>query len=193
VPAASQPRVTVEQLDYQREAGRFGADVLVSGDTMAPLRLRLSGELDEMAVLPVPARRLAAGSVLRADDLVPARVEVATLRGEVVRDAAQAEGMAVRRAEAAGRPLPVADLQRPDAVAKGAHVALELRSPGLAVEAQGLALEAGALGARIRVLNPVSRMVVEGDVTGPGRVAVAPDSVPLPADARLAAALVAQP
>ena len=35
------------------------------------------------------------------------------------------------------------------------------------------------MGERVRVLNPVSRAVLEAEVTGPGRVRVRPDSVPL--------------
>ena len=191
IPLSGQPRATVEQLDYQRETGRFSAAMLVSGAAMSPLRLRLSGQVSEIAVIPVPAHPLAGGSVVRAADLMPARVRVATLRGEVVRDAAQAEGMALRRAAPAGQPLPLADLRRPAAVLKGGRVTLELHAPGLAVVAQGVALAAGAIGERIQVLNPVSRMVVEGEVIGPDHVAVAADSVPLPADARAAGAFAA--
>lgn len=189
VPLSSVPQVAVEQLAYQRESGRFAADVLVSGEAMAPLRLRVSGAIDEIAVIPVPAQRLAAGSVLRATDLVLAPVHVATLRGEVVRGLARAEGMALRRAVAAGQPLPVADLERPDAVTKGAHVTLELRSPGLTLAAVGVALEPGALGARVRILNPNSHAIVEGEVVGPQQVAVAPGAAPLAAEARLTADL----
>ena len=39
-------------------------------------------------------------------------------------------------------------------------------------------MEAGAIGERIRVLNPVSRAVVEAEVIGPDRVRVAPDAMP---------------
>lgn len=193
VPLGSQPHTLVEQMEYQRDSGRFTADVLVSGDAMPPMRLRLVGNVAEVAEVAVPSRRLAAGSVLRPGDLVPARVRSASLRGEAVRDLEQAAGMAVRRAIMPGQPLLIADLQRPIVVAKGAHVAMELRSPGLAVAAQGIALAAGAVGERIQVLNPSSRMVVDGEITGTDRVAVAPDSVPLPADARLISALGVAP
>jgi flagella basal body P-ring formation protein FlgA len=189
LPLASDPHALVEQLDYQNGSGRFAADVLVSGEAMAPIRLRLSGEVDEVAVIPVPSHRIPAGGIVRAADLVPLRVHVAALRGDVVRDVAQADGMSVRRAAASGQPLPIAELARPAAVGKGASVTLQLVSPGLALSVQGVALQPGAVGERIRVLNPVSRMIVEGDVVGVDHVAVAADSVPVPSDARLAAAL----
>ena len=190
VPAEAVPTVTVEQVDYEGATGRFTAAVLVSGPAMEPMRLRLSGQLDEFAHVLVPTHRLAAGSVLRAGDLVAATVRAASLRGEVVRQPAQALGQALRHAAAEGQPLPLDTLQRPVAVAKGAHVAMEIRMPGLAVVAQGTALESGAMGERIQVLNPGSHMAVEGEIIGTDRVAVAPDTVPVPATG--AAAQVAE-
>ena len=48
-----------------------------------------------------------------------------------------------------------------------------------ALTAQGQAMETGAIGERIRVLNPVSRAVVEAEVIGPDRVRVAPNAFPM--------------
>ncbi len=180
------PAVTVEQADYDAASGHFSASVLVDGANMAPLRLRLEGQASELVELAVPARRLPAGTVLRETDLVRVTLRAAEAR-EAVREPAEAVGMALRHAVAAGRPLPLAELQPPLLVAKGAHVAMRLRAPGLSVSALGVALRAGALGERIDVLNPASRMVVEGEVSGPDQVTVAPDSVPVPAGDQVAA------
>jgi flagella basal body P-ring formation protein FlgA len=183
VPTEATPAITVEQVDYEGETGRFTAAVLISGPAMAPLRMRLTGQLDAITHVLVPTHRLAPGSVLRRGDLMPATVRASTIRGDVVREPAQALGQAVRHAAAAGQPLPLAELQRPIAVAKGAHVAMEIRMPGLTVIAQGTALDSGALGERIQVLNPGSRMAVEGEIVGIDHVAVALDNVPVPASA----------
>jgi flagella basal body P-ring formation protein FlgA len=186
VALEAQPTVTVEQMDYEGGTGRFTASVLVSGAAMAPLRLRLLGAAAEIVDVLVPAHRLAAGAVLRAGDLVRASLRATAVRGDVVRAAGEAVGMALRHAAPAGQPVQLADLQPPLLVAKGARVAMQLQSFGLTVIAQGVALEAGALGERIQVINPASRMIVEGEVVGAGRVAVAPDSVPFAADAQVA-------
>jgi len=180
VPSEATPSVAVEQIDYEGATGRFTGVVLVTGAAMVPLRLRLTGQADEIAHVVVAARRLAAGSVLRPGDMKFAAVHASTLHGDVVRDPAQALGQALRHAAASGEPLPVAELQRPVAIAKGAHVTMEIHMPGLIVVAQGTALESGAFGDRIQVLNPVSHMQVEGEIVGVDRVAVAPDSVPVP-------------
>jgi flagella basal body P-ring formation protein FlgA len=108
-----------------------------------------------------------------------ARVRASTLRGEVARQPAQAVGLALRRQAIPGQPVLLSDLTRPLVVTKGARVAMQLVAPGLMLLTQGQAMEAGAMGERIQVLNTASRAVVEAEVVGPDRVRVAPNSVPL--------------
>jgi flagella basal body P-ring formation protein FlgA len=180
VPAEARPSVLVEQVDYESSTGHFSSVVLLSGEAMQPVRLRLAGAMFEVAHVLVPTHRLPAGTVLRAGDLVAATVRASTLRGDVAREAAQVLGDELRRPGVPGQPLLLADLQRPFAVLKGAHVTMEVRLPGLTVLVEGTALQPGALGERIDVLNPVSNLAVTGQVVGPDRVAVAADSAPLP-------------
>ena len=126
------------------------------------------------------------GAVLRAGDVKLARVRADLLRGEVLDTVDRAAGYTLRRPVPAGQPLLAADLTRPAAVAKGARVTMDLRAPGLQIALQGVAMAAGALGDQIPVLNPASRMLVQGEVVGPGRVAVAAGSAPIPADTQVA-------
>jgi len=179
VPAESQVRAEVEQMEYDGASGRFNATISVSGDGMLTVRQRLVGTLHEMAEVPVPVRRLTPGMVVLPSDLQFQRVRVAALRGEVARMPEQAVGMAVRRVMLPGQAFTLADLSRPLAVQKGARVMMQLVSGGLSLTAQGQALEAGTVGERIQVLNPNSRAVVEAEVVGPDRVRVASGSSPV--------------
>jgi flagella basal body P-ring formation protein FlgA len=74
----------------------------------------------------------------------------------------------------AGQPLALADLARPISVQRGATVQMQLMASGLLVTGQGMALESGAAGERIRVQNSGSRAVIEAEVIGPGRVRIVP-------------------
>ncbi len=56
---------------------------------------------------------------------------------------------------------------------------MQLQSDGITIAGQGQALEPGAIGERVRVLNIASRAVLEAEVTGPGKVRVEPGSTPL--------------
>lgn len=177
VPPEAAASVAVEQLAFAPGDERFTAGLLVTGRGMALLRLRVSGRLEAMQAALVAVHRLLPGDIVRASDLRQARLPAAMLRGGLVEDAALAEGLAVLHPVAAGQPVPLADLGRPEMVAGG-----------IEMTASGMALEAGAQGARIRVLNPVSRAVVLAEVTGADAVEVDPGSVPVRAGTDASAA-----
>jgi flagella basal body P-ring formation protein FlgA len=184
VPFEADPRPVVSDLQYDANTGRFSAALSVTGEAMDPLHLRVDGRVDDTAELPVATARLLAGSILRADDVRMARVHTTAIRGEVLHRPADAIGMQVKRQIAPGQPLGVSELMQPSIVQKGATVLLILDSPGIALTGQGQAVEAGAIGDRIRILNPSSRAVVEATVIGPDRVRVAPGAMPMTVSTR---------
>ncbi len=173
---AARPVVTDLQLDAS--SGRFTAVLSLAADAMQPVNMRVAGRVDDTVELPVAATRLPAGSVLRAEDVHMARVRTAAVHGEAVRRVQDAVGLQTKKPFAAGQPFAAGELMRPALVQKGATVLMVLDSPGLALTAQGQALEPGAIGERIRVLNPMSRAVVEAEVVGVDRVRVAPGGMP---------------
>ncbi len=182
IPTETKPEIAIEQMEYRRGAaddGRFTASVVISSAGTARQRLRIAGTLTEMGEVPALIHRLSPGVVITAADLRQVRIRASALRGAVVRTAEQAIGLAAHRTLLPGQPMLLADLGKPTLVAKGALVAMQLLSGGLILLANGQALEAGAQGDRITVLNPSSRAVVEAEVIASNRVRVLPDSIPL--------------
>jgi flagella basal body P-ring formation protein FlgA len=179
IAVEARPEADVEQLDFDAASGRFTASFLLTGDGVGTLRMRLDGVAREMIEIPVPRRRLTAGTVIGEDDLRMSRVRAALVRGDVVRSIEQAAGFAPRRSLFPEQPIALADITRPNAVFKGDRVAVELSAPGLTVAAQAVAAESAALGERVRIVNPGSRAVVEAQVVGPDRVRVLPGSLPI--------------
>jgi len=182
VPLEADPRPVVSGMDYDAGAGNFSAVLSVTADAMQPINMRVAGRVDDTVELPVATRRLLAGTVLRAEDVHMARVRVALVHTEVLHHAADAVGMQIRHQIAPGAPLAVNELMRPSMVQRGATVLMLLDSPGIALTAQGQALDSGAIGERIRVLNPVSRAVIEAEVIGPNQVRIAPNTMPVARD-----------
>ena len=179
VPLEANPRPVVSDLDYDAADGRFSALLSIAGEAMEPIAMRVGGRVDDTMELPVATRRLPAGAVIGNGDVHVARVRASLVHGEVVNRSGDAVGMQLRHTIAAGQPLAVGELVRPSLVQRGANVLMVLESAGIALTAQGQAVEAGAMGERIRVLNPSSHAVVEAEVTGADRVRVAPGSLPL--------------
>ena len=182
IPSETRPEIAIEQLDYTAggpDGGRFASSVAISGAGIGTQRLRIAGTVAEMIVLPVLTHRLLPGAIVVASDFQNLRLRAATVRGEIVQAPAQAIGRAARRTLMPGQPLALADFGAPELVTKGARVSMQLLNGGLTLLANGQAMEAGALGDRVSVLNPTSRAVIEAEVIGPGRVRVLPESSPL--------------
>ena len=179
IAAEGRAEIGIEQLEYDGTNNRFTATVAISGAGISSQKIRLAGTLIEMIELPVPTHRLLAGSVVRAEDLQPARMRAGPLTNDVAHGVEQIIGLAARRTISRGQPIALADLGKPVLVAKGARVSLLLQSGALIVSANGQAMESGALGDRITVLNPTSRSVIEAEIIGAGRARVLPDSAPI--------------
>ncbi len=172
VPAEATARGEVGQLDYNPTEGRFTAVLSVTAAGMTPAHARLSGRVMEMVELPVAAHRMMPGDVIGAADIQMGRLRANVIRGEVAQVPAQAIGMALRHPVGPGAPLLLADLGRPFMVQKGEAVQMQLEAPGISLSAQGVAMESGATGERVRVLNAQSRAIVDAEVSGTGRVRV---------------------
>lgn len=112
------------------------------------------------------ARLLAPGTILVPADLVmPEDQSGAAVARSVV-------GMRLTRAMPAGARLGPADVAAPYVVRRNAIVTMRFASGSLTLETEGRALADAALGARLRVMNLVSRETVDAVAAGSGRVEV---------------------
>ena len=172
VPTDVHATAEVGQLDYNATTGQFTAVLSVTAAGMSPGHTRLSGRVADVVELPVAVHRMMPGDVVGAADIQMARLHASAVRSEVAQIPAQVVGMALRHPIGAGAPLLLADLARPQAVQKGESVQMQLQTPGISVSAQGIAMDGGAVGERVRVLNASYRAIVEAEVLSSGRVRV---------------------
>ena len=84
----------------------------------------------------------------------------------------QAIGMATRVAMRAGQAVRGNDLMKPLAVQRNEPVTILYEIPGIVLSVRGKAVEAGAVGDIVNVLNVQSNRTVQATVTGPGRVTI---------------------
>jgi flagella basal body P-ring formation protein FlgA len=172
VPLAALVQVAIEQASLEPQAGRFAATLAIAAEGMPTARMRVAGRVVATLPMLVAARRMQVGEVVREGDVRVIRVPAARLRPGVADRPEQVVGQALRRPAAAEQPLLVADIQQPVVVDRGGTVTMLYDMPGLTLTAQGRAMESGARGAVVPVMNTASRVVVEAQVIGPGRVRV---------------------
>jgi flagella basal body P-ring formation protein FlgA len=160
-------QLSVRDLFYDRAANRFSA-TLVAGDS----RLMVAGKLYPTVEVPVLNRAVGRGETVAAQDVTMVRMRQDQLRPATITDPGAMVGMAAKTALRPNLPVIEADLQRPLAVTRGALVTLVLNYQGMALTAQGRAVDQGSLGDTVRVTNTHSNLTVEGVIDGTNRVRV---------------------
>jgi flagella basal body P-ring formation protein FlgA len=158
-------------LNYDARSGRFDASFdLPASMTLHRQPVRVTGIATETIEAVAVDRPVEHGEVLKASDLTILRRPKA--EAGAMTDVAAVVGLAARRALRPGQPLYAADLMRPEIVQRNETVTILYEAPGLSLTLRGQAQDTGALGDSISVLNMQSKRVVQGVVSGPGRVTV---------------------
>jgi len=178
--AKGEPRVA--RITFDPRSARF--DVTLEMPIGASNRglLRLSGRAIATAEVVTILRPVDRGGIIKESDVLIERRPRAETGREFVTSRDQAIGFAARTSLQAGRPLRAADLMKPELVQRNETVTLTYELPGIKLTVRGKAIEGGADGDVISVLNEQSKRTVQGVVAGPGRVIISTSSPRLAAN-----------
>ncbi|MGY3367507.1 flagella basal body P-ring formation protein FlgA [Bradyrhizobium sp. GM2.4] len=168
---------------YDARSGRFDIAFEINNDNdPAPTKLRFTGTATETVEVAVLTRDIDRVDLLKASDVAMERRPKAEVTGEAAsRD--RTLGMQLRRPMRAGTPIRVADIVKPDFVQRDQNVTVIYQVPGIYLTTRGKAIESGAEGDTISVLNLQTKRTLSGVVTGRGQVTVqgASQAAPMPA------------
>ena len=167
-------------------SGRFEVAFEVPGSAIIRKPLRFTGSVIETVEVAVTTRALPAGAIVKDSDLAIERRPKQKVTAETFGTAHEAVGLALRSAVRAGQPLRRGDLMKPQVVHRDDNVTLVYEVPGIMLTTRGKALEAGAEGDVINVLNVQSKRTIQGTVTGPNRVNILVSTAALPNPNKLA-------
>jgi flagella basal body P-ring formation protein FlgA len=179
VPKGAVPDAELADFTYDPATMRFSALLTVTMRDAPPVTTKIAGQAMRMVDAVVLARPLSAGSILTAESLRATRLPAGALRGDAPLTLNAVSGLALRHSIPAGQPLVMGDLLHPVLVARNANVRMILSAGAIALSAEGVALEDGAMGAHIRVQNPSSHAVMLAEITGADEVRIMPGHAPL--------------
>lgn len=154
------------------QRGRFDVTLEIAGDAGAPMRLRLTGSAVETVEATMLTRTVERGETIKSADISIVRRPRAEIGGDAApRD--QSLGMQARKQLRSGQPLRGADLVKPDLVQRDQSVTLIYETAGVYLTMRGKAVDGGAEGDVVTVMNLASKRTVSGTVTGRGQVTIA--------------------
>lgn len=173
VEAGVRGDLQISRMSFDPRTGRFDVTLDVAGsDALRRAPLRLSGVASETFDAATVTRSITRGEILRASDVVVQRRPKTEFTNDTFGEQKAVIGQAAKRQLRAGQTLREGDLVKPDIVARNEPVIILYQVPGIALTVRGKALEAGAQGDMVNVLNVQSQRNIQAVVVAPGRVAV---------------------
>jgi flagella basal body P-ring formation protein FlgA len=171
IAAGSNATVTVQSLNADPATGQFAA-IIRSDESAGAASVTISGRAYKIAELPVLAHDVKPGDTITERDVTLIDLPAEKIGQNVVTDAHDLFGMAARRMLRGGEPLRLGDIEAPILVKKNMLVTMSMQAPGISLTAEGRAIEDGAKGEAIRVMNTGSKRIVVATVQGEGLVLV---------------------
>ncbi len=171
-------RIVIDGLRHDPVSGRFSAVMIGTIGNEARFELPVEGRVQPLVSVPVLTRTLQRGDLISSADLDWQTVSPDVLSKASLTDEQQLIGAEARRRLSPGRILTSRDVGAPLLVLRGKPVRVIYADRGLKLTALGTARDDGALGETIRVVNPDSRLEIQGVATGYQEVTVGNPAAP---------------
>ncbi|HUA53058.1 MAG TPA: flagellar basal body P-ring formation chaperone FlgA [Candidatus Sulfotelmatobacter sp.] len=165
--------VRAESVTYDPGKPRFEMTLVAPADGGdGAQRIKVQGKAYHMVDMPVPVRPIGANEVIRGRDIEMVRMRADQVSPTQINDPDKLVDKAARRVLPTGQPIRVSDVAEPILVSKNSIVNVKVISARLDITMQGKALDDGAEGDQVRVVNTRSNKIVQGVVSKAGEVVV---------------------
>jgi len=173
VPLDADPSaVDIETLRHDARSNRFEVTLRVPASDGKIRRVQFAGVAERQRHVPVLAHAMEPGETIGKDDIAWITLDERRINRTMLVSETALIGKAPVRPLRAEAPLRRSDVRHPLLVEKGSHVTMVVANGPLTLTAIGKAMQDGARGEIIRLINTDSNRTVEARITGPDRVRV---------------------
>ncbi len=167
------PKTAVmDTIDVDMALGRFDGTLVAPSAENPVQRLRVRGKIEPTTHVPILSHTVRNGTIITANNIETVEIPTKSLSSQVIIDANALLGSTPRRMISAGQPIKVNDIQAPQVVERGEIVTMIFKRGPLQLTAQGKAMENGAKGDMIRVINTGSNQSIQGTISNPREIIV---------------------
>lgn len=172
LPESVAATMEIVDIDYNPVGRSFTAKIVAPSKDNPIKTLRTSGRIYKITKVPVLRESMNNGTRITQNDirLIPVRED--RLGADMIVSAKALIGLTPKRLIKAGDPITAQELLTPHIVERGQAVTMIYSSGSLNLTSIGKALENGAKGDLVRVVNSASSQSVEGIVTGDQEITV---------------------
>ena len=163
----------VMRLSFDQRSRRFDVKLALPGSVVAQrASLRFTGSIVETVEAVIPLRAIAQSEVITSSDVMIERRPKSEFAGSTVLAIEDVLEFAAKRPLRQGQAIRQADVMKPELVTRNETVTMIFEAPGILLSFRGKALESGAMGDAINVLNTQSKRTVQATVSGQNQVVV---------------------
>lgn len=163
--------IRIDRVEWSQSTGYFTIHASVAAQ-LGTTALVLTGtalEMVEVVALAQPVRR---GDIVREEDLTTTRLARRKVPAGALLDPGEIAGKQARNSLRSNTPLSRSDFQRPILIERGEKVTVNYEMPGMKLTTRAQAMDSGAVGDVIDVMNLQSRRIVPATVLSRGQVRV---------------------
>ncbi len=172
LPSHLAPYPQLERLEADPRTGRFVADVVAPPEHPESRRFSVSGRFHRLIPVPVLNRTVGTDEIIRGSDVDWIEMREDEVNRTVAVDLESVMGKTPRRPMRPHIPIRMGDLKEPELVRRKGPVIITFRSGNLELTARATALQSGAKGDIVRVMNMDSRKVIQAVVVGENAVEI---------------------
>lgn len=172
LPYNESATMEIESFKFDGAQNRFDAVIVAPSKENQIVRERVTGVIHRLVDVPVLRSTMKNGNVIRVKDIDFIPMRATAVKHDMVLETEELINMTPRRLLVAGEPIKTMEIEPPQIVSRGELVTMIYKNGPLSLTAQGKALQNGAKGDMIRVVNASSSRTIEAQVTDIGEVAV---------------------
>ena len=131
-----------------------------------------TGKIIQTTQAVVLTKNIQTGSIITSSDVKVAKFQKNRINSGHIQKTNFIIGKSARRLLAANVPIFKNDVQVPKIIKRNETVQIQFQAPGLQLKTKGKAMQDGAKGDEITVMNNRSKRKIQAIVTGPGIVSV---------------------
>ncbi len=162
--------ITRFSMDARRK--NFEATIVAPSIENPIQQISIKGQIQPVITVPVLSANIQYGSIITQSDIEYTKIKEREFSRDTIIDAKKLLGMTARRTIIAYRPIKSTDIVAPKIIERGELVTLSFNSGAMNLTTQVKALQNGAKGDIIRVVNTLSNKTLQAVVIGSNEVSV---------------------
>lgn len=172
LPAHSPANVEITHIEVGAQQKSFSVTLAAPSADNPIQTIHLQGKIQPIIHIPVLTQNIENGRVIGADDIQMISIKERDFSKDMLSSTESLIGMTARRVVVAGRPIRNNDVIAPQIIERGQLLTLSFESSVMNISTQAKALENGAKGDVIRVVNTASNKPLQALVLGENQAQV---------------------